>query len=390
MALTCFLFPDKSDEHTILSLRLDMQGQVDQPLQPRSVADVRVLQEQARTIVVFPTSWCGLNQVELPLLPDRKAREAIPYALEDGVAQSLTQLHVAIDRAYHHNQHYLALVIDKQIMIDWMNTLEDWGVNYDVITVDWFALAQGEGCVSEHHVMVNSPAFQGTLTLDIWDHQPHIWADDLQWYTFAQSANVETLSEVVPITVSFYEWVAARLLKTKPMNLCQGVFQHATSQTQVKSWYYRAGWVAGLWLLAFIGIHIGLDRMISKQSQALDQQIARVYHVFFPQSQQVVNPKVRIKQLLKQGQTGSNIQLWSLFENLSAVLSQNMQASKQQKALVQSLQFQNKSLTVTLVCDDFAALEDIEAALRKKQVHVQQLSAATEAEQVVAKLELSQ
>jgi len=145
-----------------------------------------------------------------------------------------------------------------------------------------------------------------------------------------------------------------------------------------------------LWLLAFIGIHIGLDRMISKQSQALDQQIARVYHVFFPQSQQVVNPKIRIQQLLKQGQTGSNVQLWSLFESLSTVLSQNMQASKQKKTLVQSLQFQNKSLTVTLVCNDFAALEEIEAALRKQQVHVQQLSAATEAEQVVAKLELSQ
>ncbi|PJD90615.1 MAG: hypothetical protein CK424_08025 [Legionella sp.] len=394
--LTCFLFVQNLDQEIILSMSLDLQGQVVQPLQMRSLEDIRTLQQNARTIIVFPTDWCGIYTVELPLLSEHKAREAIPFALEDQLAQPVSQLHFVFDKAYYQKKHYLVVVIEKQLMRDWMHRLSALDLAYDMITIDWFALSQEEGCVLEHSVIVNTESFSGSLSLDIWASHAHAWSTDLRWHVFANSANVENLPVVSPSSKVHHTWVSERLLNTKLMNLCQGDFQHATSQTQVKRLYQLTGVMAGVCFLGFVTIHVGLSMWVTHKTRLLDQQIATSYRVFFPQAQQVISPQIRIGQLLKQTQMGHNATLWSLMENLSFVLAQRhvtpvkgVTQITNGVTKVQTLQFQHQILTVILVCDGFAALEHIEAALRNRKIKVHQVSAATEKDQVVAKLELS-
>lgn len=392
--LTCFLFIQNDDLDAILSMRMDLQGKVDQPLALRSVEEIRSLQDNARTIIVFPTEWCGLYQVELPLLPDRKAREAIPFALEDQLAQPVTQVHFVFDKAYYQEGHYLVVVIDKQTMSEWMAKLSNLDLNYDSITIDWFALQEGEGWVDTHTVTIRSQFFQGSLSLDIWDHYPHEWASKVTWHIFKDSPIRSEWSEgaTLPKTTA-QTWIAERLFNRKNLNLCQGDFQHATSQSQVKRWYQLAGMVAVAWLICFMGIQFGFYKMLAHKTQALDQDIAQSYRVFFPGAQKVISPKIRISQLLKQHQLGNNASLWSLIESFSsALVSPQPRQTTQSNVIpprVQSLQFQNQVLTVLFHCDNFSALEQIESVLQKKHVKVHQVSAATEDDRVVAKLELS-
>lgn len=391
--LTCFLFVQTDDLNAMLTARLDMQGQIEQPLQMRTIEEIRVLQENARTIIVFPTAWCGLYQVELPLLSDSKARVAIPFALEDNIAQAVAQVHFGFDKAYYRNGRYWVVVIDKHIMTEWMAKLSNLDLNYDQITIDWFALQPGEAVVGEETVLIHSEAFQGAVSLDIWDHFEHAWSKELQWQLFTESAAVQEGAAISDHSKSRYTWIAERLFKTKILNLCQGEFQHATSQTQVKHKYQLAGILAAAWLVSFIGIHVGLYMLITHQSQKADQEIAQSYRVFFPGAQQVISPKFRVEQLLKQNQLGHNATLWSLMESWSLALDAQAETLPKQSAktslTVQTLQFQNQILTVVFRCDNFSALEKIEAFLQNRHVHVQQVSAATENEQVVAKLELS-
>ncbi len=392
--LTCFLFIQSSDQNAILSLRLDQVAHIDQPLKMRSIEEIRTLQENARTVIVFPTEWCGLHQLELPLLPDRKVREAIPYALEDELAQPVTQLHFAFDKAYYHNGRYLVVVIDKQIMTEWMAKLTQLGLSYDVITLDWFALGEREGCVLEQNVLINAEQFQGALSLDVWTQYAEDWTKILHWQIFADSAKLPALAELPRHVETKHAWIATRLSKAKILNLCQGAFQHATSQTQVTYWYRLAGMVAAIWLVSFIGIHAGLKLIIAHKTETLDQQIKTSYQVFFPGSQQVISPKIRIAQLLKHNQLGNNATLWSLVETLSLALTQSATPARKKPvpklvSQVQSLQFQNQVLTATFRCNNFSGLAQIESFLQNRHVHVHQVSAATEDEQVVAKLELS-
>ena len=394
MVLTCFLFIQGDDMTAILSLRMDMQGQIEQPLQLRTIEEIRVLQENARTIIVFPTEWCGVYQVELPLLSDHKAREAIPFALEDHIAQSVAQVHFVFDKAHYREGCYSVVVIDKHIMKEWMAKLTDLGLTYDQITIDWFALNPGEGYVGSHNVLLHADAFQGVVSLDIWEHYEHPWSQTLQWQVFTDSVVLQEWSAVPKNTQNRYVWIADRLSNAKFLNLCQGDFQHATSQMQVKHKYKLAGILAGAWILSFIAIHIGLYLLMTHQTQKIDQQIVQSYRTFFPGAQKVISPKIKITQLLKQSQQGNNATLWSLLESLSLALAETQSGQLQKphsKAtpMVQIVQFQNQIITVMFHCDNFSALERIESFLKSRHVHVQQISAATENEQVVAKLELS-
>lgn len=395
MVFTWFLFVQTRDLTSILSVRLDMQGQIDQPLEMRTVPEIRALQDKARTIVVFPTDWCGLYQIELPILAERKAREAIPFALEDAVAQSVTQMHFAFDKACYQNGRYCVAVIDKQLMSDWMTAFSEIGLNYDQITLDWFALYPGEGCVNPQSILVHAEQFQGALGLDIWEHYPHPWASSVAWQLFPDSAALPESASQPQHSFARQIWLAERLYKNKFLNLCQGDFQHATSQMQIKRKYQSIGVIAAAWFLSFIGIHLGLYMMINQKNKEVDQQIAQSYRVFFPGATQIISPKIRVEQLLKQNQLGNNATLWSLLESFSLALTHAQAQTTPVKShlktasLMQSLQFQNQVLTVVFHCENFSALEQIESFLQNKQVHVQQISAATETDQVIAKLELS-
>ena len=103
---TCFLFAQHFNDESCLSLRLNEQGQLDAPLERRTVDALKALQVKARTMVVLPTESSSLHQVELPWLAERKAREALPYALEEQVAQQLTSVHVAFDKPHYKNNQY--------------------------------------------------------------------------------------------------------------------------------------------------------------------------------------------------------------------------------------------------------------------------------------------
>ena len=396
--LTCFLFAKCFDRDAILSLCLDLDGRVDKPLKARSIEEVRALQVNARTVVVLPSQWCSLHLVELPWLPYRKALEAIPFALEEQLAQSVSHLHFAFDRVHYQNNTYLVAVIDKLLLQEWTSNLQLFGLSYEAITLDWFALLDGEGCEIEKTVLVSSDQFKGALSVDVWEHKVPDWANTVTWYR--GSSDSKTIKMPIETTIESpgYVWIAQRLLKNKPMNLCQGEFQHDTSQTQIRRWYQLSAIVAGIWLLSFLAIHGGMLLILSHKNKLLDQEMASAYRVFFPQATQVVSPKLRITQLLKQNQSGYNAVLWTLLGKLSAVLANAHPAIPStntttqvadQLTVVQELQFQNPTLTILLACDSFAGLEKIEAGLQKARVNVKQLSAATEVDKVMAKLELS-
>jgi len=382
--LTWFIFVKQSSEDGLLSIRLDLNGQVDQPLKKRSPAEINALQLHCKTLLILPSEWCSLLELALPWLADRKAREALPFALEDHLAQPVTQLHFAFDRAYYQNNSYLVVTIQKQRLQEWMQRFKEWGISYDAITLDWFALSPGEACVLENGVLVSSADFNGAVSFDVWQVFPHDWAKQLHWITCQDSAESEPMSMMTSYAGSTYQWLAERLFANKYINLCQGEFQHDTRATQVKRWYRLSGMLAGIWFVCFLGLHAGLLFMMSYKNSKLDKEIANVYHVFFPEARQVVSPKTRVMQLLQKNQTGHDAVLWTLIAKLSMVLAQQHPLT-----VVQTLQFQNQVVTATLICTSFSILEKIEAQLQQSHLHVHQLSAATEAQQVVAKLELS-
>jgi general secretion pathway protein L len=380
---TCFIFTQHFDEEHCLCLRLDEQGQVDAPLAARSIHDTRVLQLDARTIVVAPSQSSSLHEVELPWLAERKARAAIPYALEEQLAQNVTTLHFSFDREHYKNNRYLVAVTDKQFLADLMIKLEKLTIHFDIITLDWFALKDHEVCVTEDGLLIRDSAFNGALNGEL--AAIYLATDEkkLQYLTFQDSTSVLNIKNSAHVDSLFLVWAAQRLVQSDPMNLCQAELTHDTRKTGVRHWYYGAAIIASVLLISVLFIDMLYLHSLTTRMTDVDKKIAVIYREFFPQAKQIVSPRFRITQFLTAGlSSNETASLWSLLDVLG-------HAFKGSSVTIEQFRFQNRVLSVTLVSDDFASLEGFQQRLQQGKVKVRQAQASTQEQKVVATLELS-
>lgn len=377
---TCFLFVHHLTDEKCLSLRLDDQGQLDAPLAIRTLEEFRLLQTKTRTIIVLPTESSSLHHIELPWLGSRKARAALPYALEEHVAQHVSTLHVSFDLQYHKNNQYLVTVTDKALLIDLITRLDALNIIFDVITLDWFALNNDETWVGESSFLINDEQFMGVLSaapaaIYLANHQNH-----LTILQFNDSTHALKNPAFKHIDGSFYEWVAMRLFNAKLMNLCQGELQRNTRQQTNVRWYQISAILSLLWLLSFVGVNAYISHVLTKKIKDIDQKIAVIYRDYFPNATHVISPKFRVEQLIKAGNSNHADALWALLDKLAKANKDN--------ARIEQLRYQNHTLSVTLSSKDFAALEALELRLQKALVKVTQTQASSHEHQVLATLEL--
>jgi general secretion pathway protein L len=378
---TCFLFIGERENVDYPSLRLDEQGELTAPLEHRTIDAFKELQVNARTIVVLPTERCSLHYLELPKLGARKAQIAIPYALEEQLAQPLGSLHFAFDAHHHyHNHQYLVAVIDKAYLLELITQIQIAGISFDCITFDWFALNPHEMAIHGARLIIFNDTFQGVLTGEAASqylaskaaHKPAIVFDN---ETLAESGELKTPED------SYYQWVAARLLKTTPINLCQGGLQTYIHQYSPSRWYQLCIALAGLSLVLFFIMNIITSYRLTQKLHETDRKIAVIYHQFFPNAAQVISPKFRISQLINNTNASADGALWQLLDKLASAIQHEAVA-------MQQLHYDHNILSVTLKSDNFAALESFEQRLQQMQVHVVQRQAASHNKKVLATLEL--
>lgn len=365
---TCFLFTKYLDPEGCFCVKLNAEGQVSAPAAQYTFEQIRILQENCKTLVVETSENICLLNLELPWLPDRKARVAIPYALEDQLAQPIEELHFAFDKQRYQNKQYLVTVISKQRMQYIMQLLKEHGINYELISSDWFALNPEEIICAEGITLINNDDFKGTL------------AGDLALTYLKNHPQYTTLN--FQEDQQFYVSIANKLLDTKPLNFCQGEMHHGTDADWIEKGYKWAGVLCCLWLLSLLFFNALDLYSLNKKTKEIDEQIAVIYHQFFPDAKQVISPKFRIGQLLGTNSSGSQTHFWFL-------LNQFAKGMENSTLNLDQLIYQNNALLVTVVSPDFQNLEALENKLKQNQVKVKQTQAATHDQHVVATLELT-
>jgi general secretion pathway protein L len=378
---TCFIFFQSLADETYLSVRVDEHGHVDAALDYRTLEAVKVLQDKAHTIIVLPTEMSTLHYVELPWLSDRKARLALPFALEEMVAQKVSELHIAFSKQYYQNEQYLVVVIDKTFLSMVMARFDELGLCFDAITLDWFALQDAPVCVTETGLLVSDASFQGALSGDVAALYLESQTDLSSIVRFDDSAPTLILPSFHCVSGSFYEWVAKRLAKIKPMTLCQGDLQHRQRGASVARWYHVSLGLLGLWLACIVVMDTVLSYRLSHQLSEVDRHISVIYHEFFPQATQVISPKFRVEQWLHAAGAHQDETFWRLLNALA-------QAGNHHAFTIQHLRYEHNMLSVSLISPDFEALETLERRLQQASITVTQTQASSQKQHVMATLEL--
>jgi general secretion pathway protein L len=102
------------------------------------------------TVVLVPTEAVLLLVVDLPLASASQRRAALPFAIEDRIADPLDAVHVVLGQAIG-PQTYLAAVVRHDLMAGWVATLAAAGLSHARIVPD--ALALPVPPVGSWHIM---------------------------------------------------------------------------------------------------------------------------------------------------------------------------------------------------------------------------------------------
>lgn len=377
---TTFIFVSTLQNQDYISMVLDNNGRL--VCQPEE-------QLSEKTIVVLPSQLASIQQVTLPRLPEKKARLALPFALEDNLAQPIDSLHFAFHNDFHQHGQYLVAIIEKNIIESIIQQLHAHHIRFDAITLDWFALQPGEIACMPDYALIHNHTFHGALAyplLSLSKNNSNATTCKQIYYFPDSGIHRSEIPPELPMrleSITSNTWIATRLLKHPCINLCQEKFlQSHGQQHQLKKWYSYAGYLATSWLLSILLLMLIHWFTQQKKIHLLDEKIAAVYHQFFPQAQQIINPRFRISQYLKTTQNTSNDVFWKLLTKFSTVIQNS-------KIAVTQLQWQSGCLQIQCTTSDFMVLHQLEKQLKAAGLQVKQNQAATENESIHSTLELS-
>ena len=368
-----FIFGSNSyDNDSQWCLLLDSKSEIVAPMAQRSWQEIRQLQENNKTVVVLPSSMCGFFMVELPKLDDRKAQLAIPYAIEEELAQPVDELHFSCSKKFYDNGNYLVVVIDKLLLQNFLDKLHETGILCHAITTDWFALDEQSLLMTKDYLQVRSAELNGCLT----GEAATMYLDNKDGEAIFDFKDLSLDDE------KYATWVAKRLLAKPYINISQGKFANNYRSKSNKIWQYLSLTTAAIWLICFLGLNLFNLFVINQKITDVDRQIATIYYQFFPQAKKVVSPRFRFSQLLSDTQENSNkSSLWKLLDTFAS-------SYKEDAITLTDFRYHDNTLSLTLRAKDFAVLENFRDELQKSALRVKQSQATSEGSSVSAVMEL--
>ncbi len=202
--------------------------------------------------ILVPSESVSLLRVELPLASRAKRIEALPFAIEDRIADPIESVHIALG-AEIAPRTYLVAVVRHTQMASWVEAAELGGLGHAAVVPDALALPTPEAGewvaeARDGRVLVRSGdgtgfALPAALVVPAWERagRPRIW-------NIGQTA----IGELPQTPWTGGRGGLAERLATPAIDLRQGVY--ARRGAGGSSWKKRLAWIAAAGIAAHVVI----------------------------------------------------------------------------------------------------------------------------------------
>lgn len=309
--------------------------------------------EGVRLIGLIPGDEALFCFADIPAKQVRFIRQALPFAVEEQLAQDVETVHLALGGATEDG--YRVAAIDHKRMALWRETFLEWeAADLEAIYPD-AALVPLRGhdwaiCLGDDMALLasrrgewmtmrteNLSVFAQTLAMPTEDEvaaEVHVVVYGTE---AAMAANEQALSALVdtprlsvhrePMEGSIVELLASAHYHhaAEPINLCQG--SYAPSQREggaLRAWRPAIA-IAAAWFLLVIGAQLGMGYYHQQQARALEEQAMAIYHQAFPNDRRATPQNVRRVlegQLRTAGQQGGDAGFLPLMKHTGQQYSQ--------------------------------------------------------------------
>ena len=329
--------------------------------------------------LVLPVEAVTCCAVQLPTQKTRWLRQALPFAVEELLAEEVELFHLALGAPLEDGRHRVYAVRAAWLQ-GWLALCT---VPPSSIQIDADLLPEHgtQLCwLDERLLLGGQVATRMALAMEDWPALAEQCPLPLQVIAPANQAlpdGVETAQREGDV----YLWLATQ---TGGCNLAQGELANRENSQGWKRWQPVLGLV-GLWLVLQWGFNLAQAWQLQHKSDAIAAANAALYRELFPQDSKLINLRHQLEEHLSQGAPSGKSRLLTLMEMASTAVQADGGLVR-----VQQLDFSDirGDLALQLQAPDFSALERLRQRLADAGLPVQLGSASRESNGVSARLVL--
>lgn len=392
---------DIEDSHSVKWIKLDEEGVPITRGAEARLEQVSSVTQNANVIVLLPLEQMLLTSVNTRARKQKHLQKAVPFALEDELADDVESLHFSLGQRYGENDFPVA-VIEKSTLDKIIDELSEAGIYPDILTADMFGLPFREGTwtilIENDRALVRTAQYQG-FTIDLHNlqqmltsslRQAELTPDELNVYCCDdQQTGVKKLN--LPINTNELDDCPPGLFadgfdEDECINLLQASYKNKDKKhRQVGAWKVAAMLFA-IWIgLSFVSVSFDHIRL-KKQEKNLDAQIVQIMKQTFPDMQNVsadsarTKMEARLKNFMDMTSSGSN----ASFMELLAMSGESMKQAG--KVDIDTMNYREGKLNMNVKSADVQILDTVKQNLKSKNYSTDIQSANTQGNTVEAKL----
>ncbi len=377
-----------------------------------SISDLSKAASDQRAVVLLNSQCLHINQLQLPTKNLQKQLKAVPFAIEEFIADDIDNFHFVVANNKH-NDYTSVVGINKKTLENIIQIFESAGINIEKIIPDTLCLAAS----SKQWVCLN---YKNTSYLQTDITNGMIVANDLLPYIVTNKLQDESLSapekillfteqdnstafdqlkseaifdddniESIGIVYNAHPLVVfcGNFNQASPLNLLQHKFKPKRKTSGNWQHWRLAASLAAVWLVLHLGLTSFQNTQLKDENILSKAKIEKIYKKSFPKSRKIINPRVQMEQKLKELKGSAN----SSSQGFIFLLAESFGTLNHDKKNItlQTLTYRNNRMEIGLEGSNLQAVETLNKNLNNnKKIKSEIASSSSEKDKVKGSLRI--
>jgi len=348
-----------------------------------SLEELKVIARGKKVSVLIDAHYTTLESVKIPSKNRNKQLQAIPFAMEDHLAEDIEDTHFALGKTT--NSSVPVIAIKRELLKETLDLFNQQNIHLESITADSVALPGNESqwCIllDEDSALIKTGPSQAhccdrdnlsvilqALLSQADDAESNLATPDaITYYYKEDDTDAENLLQNFDIDIQkqtyknhALEIFVQHLKDVQAFNLLQGEFTpKRESVTWIKPWKSVAI-AASIWMVLHLGYNSLIATQLEEKNTALTKQIEKEFKRAIPDARKMTGMKTRVERRLKSLQSGGAGSNESGFLQILSKVSPAL--SKNDRTNIKAAVYRNNYIDMDLTAK---SLDDIEKLKNK-------------------------
>jgi general secretion pathway protein L len=381
-------------------------GELTSKISTGSLADLHTISSNHISIVLLNSQCLHINELQLPTQNMQKMLKAVPYAIEEFIADDIENFHFVVAKAKtatSTNNTTSVIGIDKTTLQAVINQFQQANIFIEKIIPDALCLAANEqqwaALNFEGHSYLQTNKLSGMMVPH--DVLPYILDSKLndenidkpeKLLLFCEAENTSVFESValdnttverINITYNTHPLVVfcGNYKQALALNLLQHDFKPKSKSSGYWKHWRLAITLAASWLLLHIGVTAFQHNQLKEENLVTKNKIEKIYKTAFPKSRKINNPRRQMEQKLKELKNASgnatNGLLFMLEESFSGLNQETKDIN------FKSFTFRNNRLDIGLESKNLQATETLNKKLNTSKTIKSEITASSSEKNIV-------